>query len=525
MKLYKSIFLLTLLISTMGFAQNKDSQFQKEWQEIDSLILTANLPKTALEKINEVYKKAQAQQLAPEMIKALIYRISMQNKVEEADANREIIELTSEIEKTDNASAKAILHSILAQNYVDIYNRDRWRISQRSKTISFKKEDINTWSQDDFIKVVNENFKASLEPVSLLQKTFLEKFNAIIIAGNMRSLRPTLYDLLAHEALDYFKNPIEPVTNPAYTFTLNDPVIFAPAEEFITHAFNSEDSSSSKLKALKLFQQLIAFHKNDKDLNAFIDVDLERLQWMNQATIIPAKEDLYKHAIENITEKYPDEIASEEAWYILAKMLADKAGEKEHGNDSLNKYGLVKAKELIEQRLKIQPAAGKGNSDMQALLNSIIAVEINAKIEAVNVPGQAFRMFLQYKNISTLYARILTNKDVEKLWKKYENDSAWTQVSKLSFINNFTQALPQEGDYKNHSAEVKVDGMQPGDYYLLGSDTSDFSAIHKLFLVKFTVSNLACINNVDDYFVLNRETGEPIKNVSALFSWSEWSES
>lgn len=525
MKLYKSIFLFLLLISTISFAQKSDSTFKKEWQDIDSLILTANLPKTALEKINDVYKKAQAQQLAPEMIKALIYRISMQNKVEEADANREILELTNEIEKTDNASAKAILHSILAQTYVDIYNRDRWRISQRSKTVAFKKEDVNTWSQDDFIKVVNENFKASLEPFSLLQKTFLENYNAIIIAGNMRSLRPTLYDLLAHEALDYFKNPIEPVTNPAYAFTLNDPSIFAPAEEFITHTFNSEDSASSRLNALKLFQQLIAFHKKDKDLNAFIDVDLERLQWVNQATILPAKENLYKHAIENITEKFPDEIASEEAWYILARMLADKAGDNQNSNDSLNKYGLVKAKELIDQRLKIQPAPGKGNSDMHALLNSIIAVQVNAKIEAVNVPGQAFRMFLQYKNFSTLYARILSNKDVEKLWKKYENDAAWTQVSQLSFLNNFTQALPQEGDYKNHSAEVKVDGMQPGDYYLLGSDTSDFSATHKLFLVKFTVSNLACINNVDDYFVLNRETGEPIKKVSALFSWSEWSES
>ena len=62
----------------MSFAQKKDSAFAKEWQEIDSLILKNNLPKTALEKVDMVYKKAQEQHLPAEVIKALIYRISLQ---------------------------------------------------------------------------------------------------------------------------------------------------------------------------------------------------------------------------------------------------------------------------------------------------------------------------------------------------------------------------------------------------------------------------------------------------------------
>ncbi|MEO8117099.1 MAG: alpha-2-macroglobulin, partial [Bacteroidota bacterium] len=243
---------MTIFISTMSFAQNKDSIFSKEWQEIDSLILKNNLPKTALEKVDAVYKKAQAQHLPAEVIKALIYRISLQNTVQETDANNEIIELSNEINKNDNAAAKAILHSILAQKYVEIYNRDRWRISQRSETILFKKEDVNTWSNKDFLNAINANFNTSLEPVMLLQKISLNEFNAIIKAGNSRYLRPTLYDLLAHEALNYYKNPIEPVTNPAFAFTLNDPVIFATANEFAFHIFNSKDSTSSNLKALKL---------------------------------------------------------------------------------------------------------------------------------------------------------------------------------------------------------------------------------------------------------------------------------
>lgn len=523
MKFFKSLFIVLLLISTISYSQKKESPFQKEWQEIDSLILKNNLPKTALEKINALYKKAQAKQLDAEIIKALIYRIGVQDKVHETNANSQVKELSSEISTTKNTAAKAILHAILAHTYMNEYYRSMWQINQRSKTVSFKKEDVNTWGQEDFIKAVNENYTASLEPVQLLQTTPVSEMRAIIIEGNTPGLRPTLYDLLAHEALVYYKDPIEPVTNPAFVFTLNNPDIFSPADKFINVQFHSKDSTSSSLKALKLFQQLISFHQNDKTPNASIDVDIERLQWVLRASILPQKESLYKNAIEYITVKYPDEIATEEAWYVLAQMLADKADDKKNNNDSLNKYGLVKAKELIEQRLKIQPAPGKGNNDMMRLLNNIISVQVNAKIEAVNVPGKPFRMYLQYKNFNTLYARVIAKDKVDQLWEKFRHDSAWMQVPTLSFLSTFNQILPQEGDYKNHSVEVKVDGMQPGEYYLLGSDTSDFNPLHKLFLVPFTVSNLACIKNIDDYFVVNRESGEPLQNIAATFSWNEYS--
>ena len=53
----------------------------------------------------------------------------------------------------------------------------------------------------------------------------------------MRYLRPTLYDLLAHRALDYFKSDERDITRPAYAFEIKEKEAFAPANEFVKHKF------------------------------------------------------------------------------------------------------------------------------------------------------------------------------------------------------------------------------------------------------------------------------------------------
>ena len=96
-----------------------------------------------------------------------------------------------------------------------------------------------------------------------MQQAKLEPFDAIIVKGNMRQLRPTLYDLLAHRALDYFKNDERDITRPAYAFEINEAHAFAPAGEFVKHKFITNDSASLHHKALLIFQKLLAFHLND----------------------------------------------------------------------------------------------------------------------------------------------------------------------------------------------------------------------------------------------------------------------
>ncbi|MEJ7672336.1 MAG: hypothetical protein WKF59_06420 [Chitinophagaceae bacterium] len=88
---------------------------------------------------------------------------------------------------------------------MEFLQQNRYKFYNRTKTcLNFKKDDILTWGIDDFHKRIGELYLASIKEEKLLQQTKLEPLDAIIIKGNVRYLRPTLYDLLAHQCLGLF---------------------------------------------------------------------------------------------------------------------------------------------------------------------------------------------------------------------------------------------------------------------------------------------------------------------------------
>jgi hypothetical protein len=85
--------LLLLFLATINYfiisAQTIESIYKNQWHEIDSLIVEKDLPKSALEKVNTIYADAKIKKLDAEVIKALLYKLSLEDKTEEQDVNRE----------------------------------------------------------------------------------------------------------------------------------------------------------------------------------------------------------------------------------------------------------------------------------------------------------------------------------------------------------------------------------------------------------------------------------------------------
>jgi hypothetical protein len=78
------------------------------------------------------------------------------------------------------------------------------------------------------------------------------------------------------------------------------------------------------------------------------------------------------------------------------------------------------------------------------------------------------------------------------------------------------QPLPETKDYQKHSAEVKIDALDPEVTLCLLLPVRSFNdSTDKLILQTFDISGISYISSGADHFVLSRESGQPIQNIKS----------
>lgn len=535
MKLRKLFTLAVLFLSITANAQHTDTVFQNEWLQIDTLIVQKDLTRTALDKIATVYRKAKQQKLPAQSIKCLIYQYSLQQKLTDREPNLFLKNIREELNHTVNETERAILHSLLAKFYRQYRDDNFWRIRERKATDN-PNSDISSWGLTEFTKTIDQHYLKSLEHAHLLQKIPVTAYDAIIKRGNSRHLRPTLYDLLAHEALTYFttgeyyRAGVTP-TRSAHFFVIPGHQALSTLDDFIEQNFITQDSSSSNWRALQLFQQLLRFHRNDANKEALLELNTERIEWVYQQTEIPEKETLYTGALKEMTNQYPTYTATARAWYLLARKEADKASSYQPFQDTTHRWGYRLAKEIAEKALALydKKETHPGILQLQDLLTEIGYKDLGTRTESVNLPGKAFRALVSYRNIDTVYIRVIRLKDREAN-EKENNNRPWKKMLGYTPFDQRQVALPITGDYQPHATEILLDKLPAGQYALLCSDSRNFNdSLNKISLQYFQVSQLSYIRNGIDYFVLNRATGKAMPGVQATiyqyqYSLGEWNQ-
>ena len=146
----------------------------------------------------------------------------------------------------------------------------------RTETVNFDNADIQTWDLKKLLEKTILNYQLSLKESEKLKQASLNLYDGILTTSEgSKKFRPTLYDFLAHRAVDFFMNEEPEITKPAYAFEIDNPNYFSSYSEFQKLQIYSQDSTAMKFYALKLMQDLIAFHNNDKNPQALIDAGFE----------------------------------------------------------------------------------------------------------------------------------------------------------------------------------------------------------------------------------------------------------
>ena len=509
-----AIIFLALLFSSVLNAQN----FEKLWNDVQKFELE-NLPKSALKVVETIYIKAKKENNTTEYIKALIYKSKFALTLEE-DAQLNIItNLNKEISET-NFPTKNILESVLADLYLQYFQQNRWKFYNRTATEEkVDSTDFRTWDLQTIFKEIQLHYNNSLENSLEAQLTPLNKFDSLLnTEENSKNYRPTLYDFLAHRAIDFFKSEEQNIKRPAYKFEVDNPNLLKNNTVFTSEIIASKDSISNHIKALKVYKNLTLFHLKDTNPTALINVTLERLNFVKSNAIFSEKDDIYLETLQQLKAQFKNNEDSTEIDYQIAELLNEQANLYNPKTATTNQNKRKIALEICNNAIHSYPTSN-GAKKCETLKNNILLQSISI-ISEKHVPIETnSRLLITFKNIEKVYfSAFKITENQQTIYNKIYNDSA-----KIAFINNlksfkkWNATFKNESDYQQHTTEVLLPNLEQGNYLLVASLTNNLTSENNIFAHNFLqVSNLVLIENHQGttykYQVVNRNTGKPIEN-------------
>ncbi|GAA3993120.1 alpha-2-macroglobulin family protein [Hymenobacter antarcticus] len=396
--------LLTMIFSADSAAPVPPGPYAARWKKIDAL-LRKDQTATAAPLVEAIYQQAKKAGDSPAYVRALLYKVRLLQARDEDDAEKSIALLEAEL-KTASFPARPILHSLLAEQYTQYLNQNRYRLYQRTAGAAPSTDDqktadggtgLATWDVGRLGAAIVRHYYQSVEDEPQRQlKTTLAELGDLAVGGDAegRALRPTLYDLLAQRAIEGLKNQELYVTRPEQQFQPVEPKLFGTAAEFAALRLLAPDADSlnGQLHALHLLQRLTASRQQlaPANLAALADVDLSRIDYLRTLTQNTDLAAQYEPALVRLAETY-------KALPISTEFMARRAEAERAAGDNV---AAVKLAREAEARFP----KSRGAARARQLRAQIEQPEVSFSADDVVIPNKPWRLQLQVRNVTSLHA-------------------------------------------------------------------------------------------------------------------------
>ncbi|MGB0891587.1 MAG: MG2 domain-containing protein, partial [Flavobacteriaceae bacterium] len=507
------LFMIFLFSTTI----NAQEDFKNLWSKVQRFEVD-NLPKSALKIVEEIYVKAKNENNSPQLIKTLFYKSKFALILEE-DAQLNVINEFKKHISENEFPTKNVLENVLGNLYWQYFQQNRWKFYQRTKTATKVDEtDFRTWDLNTLFSEIHTNFQASLKDRLLLQQINIYDFADILqVQKNSKTYRPSLFDFLAHNALDFYKTSENNITKPAYQFKIDNPKLLDEARAFSVLNITTKDNLSLQFNALKIYQDLIAAHINDKNLHALATVDLERLQFVNQHAIFDNKKQLFLKTLKSSKETYKNNEVSGLYAFEIAQIFHQQANSyasnKNEENRFKNKEAIVICNAIIKQFPK-----SLGAKKCKQLKTQIEQESLSITSEKFVPTNTNSRLLINYRNIDKLYFTTykINQKQLRSFYRIYKDEAKVKFIKKLEKATSWNAKLRNEHDYLQHTTEVIVPKLNRGSYLIVATKHNALNSKELFGTSTIQSTNLALVENTFDgkytYQVVDRNTGKPIKN-------------
>lgn len=520
-----SVILAGLIFGLGGVMRDKPGQDKPKLstEELWKKVAAAEkdgLPQTAIEHLKAIVGMALDQNRESEALKALSRQLVLESVIEGNRPEIRIIRVQEEIAKAP-AGMKTMLRVILAQWYRHYHARNRWRFMQREATAGgIDEKDFTTWDLRRLFREIDTLYQDILKDEAVLKKTPISVYRDFLQPGNQpESLRPTLYDFVVFEALDFYTSGEQAAIAPADAFSIEaaSPAL-GPAAEFLKFEPDTTDVDSPKLRALRLYQGLLDFHRKDKDRDVFLDADLHRLRTMKNWAAGEEASNRYIERLKEISEENSGSVLSAAADYLAAEEILAKG-------DAVSAYALA------DRGRKAHPES-HGGKNCEALIAQITAREYDVRTESVAPAGRPSQLAVDYRNIVELHFRVvkedfdglLSGKNADALfWARDTHVKNWLRLKPEA---EWSVRLEPTEDYQTRREIVELPALKPGFYRILASHDKGFGEDdNKIAAGSFWASGLGLVlggpGSGVEGFVVRNQSGVPVPDAEiTLYEWN-----
>lgn len=455
--------------------------------------------------VDSIYEESIKRKKPKHRVKALIYQSKFAITLEENAQLKIINNFKKEIQAI-GFPEKNILKSLLAELYLDYYNENRWKIRNRTQTEDKTDSvDFRTWDLETLLNEAKLLFQQSLEPKNQLQNISIADYYMLLdVKEDSSNYRPTLYDLLAHNALNFYQQEAQQMDGPAQSIEILDSSYFLnPLRVEIPQT----EHFDPKTAALKLYQELLALHEARKNIVATIVLQMDYLEYLKNNSAITGAYGLYEKALNQLIVEYK----GNEATTLLLFDLASHHFAQQQKSPALS---------LCNEAIDAFPKS-RGAEYCQRLKKEILSSDLTIISDEVLPINQHAKLLVEYKNIDSIeFSLYQLKKAFINFDKLLNSDSAKNHfIAKHTAIKSFSAVLKNPKDYREHSTEVLLPPLPSGNYVILAR-AFDASGKKIFAYNNLQVSNLAVIttelNKKERFQLINRNTGAPFPNSTVI---------
>ena len=507
-----------LMAACIGMTSVHAQSYDQLWKEANQAS-RKSLPQTVISLMEQICRKATAEKNAPQLLKAYMCKAEFEESLtpDSFYTHLKDMEHWRTIEK--DAVNKAILNSILAEEYATYANRHGYLLRQMTPldpTLDKIPTDIREWSYNIFLDTIASLCQASLKDVPTLLKVNTTDYKPFVKQENGSAYyRHDLYHLLAKRAINIYEQ-----------YLSSDSLQTAHLNQFYRGLMNTYAQKPGMEEALALCSIDYWEWKYKKGL--------PQRPYETREEATKRWTDAYMQTLDSLINVFKPYKTCAEAYNLKAQLLVKEKRYTEALNlcsDGLKRYASYERVEIL-----------------RSLREEIQKPMLMVSMKETAYPGDSLKLDITYKNLSEMTLRIYAT-DYEEVpyytqgipvdtYKKhaqllhtipvtlkhlpYNESQDYKQISQYPPV---TYSIGQEGVQKEDlpfclsNCNLSIAMPQKPGVYLMRVSTKEQKAEQACFVVisRFKVLLLDIGKGELEIHTLDAQSGHPIGGAQVTF--------